>query len=204
MHGPNNDTTPGIFEDRILTWPNAVTVVRLLLIPVFLYLLFGLEARWEAALLLGFIGVTDWVDGYLARRFDQVSELGKILDPTADRLLLVVGVVAIMIDGSVPLWFGVATIVREVAVGATAIALALLGASRFDVTWWGKCGTFGLMVAYPMFLAGNSSAAGADLFVIGSWLFGIPGLIFSYLSAAQYIPIAREALQRGRTARLAR
>ncbi|MCH7788850.1 MAG: CDP-alcohol phosphatidyltransferase family protein [Acidobacteria bacterium] len=201
MLDPRDDTTLGITEDRILTWPNAVTVVRLLLIPVFLYLLFGLEARWEAAALLGLIGATDWVDGYLARRLDQISELGKVLDPTADRLVLVVGVVSIIIDGSVPLWFGVATLVREVAVGATAIVLALLGARRFDVTWWGKCGTFGLLVSYPMFLAGNSSAFGADLFMIGAWVFGIPGLIFSYLSAAEYIPIARDALKRGRVAR---
>jgi cardiolipin synthase len=202
MEDPSDDTKLGITEDRILTWPNAVTMVRLLLIPVFLYLLFGLEARFEAALLLAFIGATDWVDGYLARRLDQVSELGKVLDPTADRLLLIVGVVSIIIDGSVPLWFGVATVLREVAVGATAILLAMLGARRFDVTWWGKCGTFGLMFAYPMFLAGNSSAAGAELFEIGAWLFGIPGLVFSYLSAAQYVPIARDALKKGRSARL--
>ena len=88
--------------DRILTIPNVITVVRLLCLPVFLWLLFDEENRAAAAWLLGVLGATDFVDGYIARHFNQVSELGKILDPVADRLLFFVGVGAILIDGSVP------------------------------------------------------------------------------------------------------
>ena len=84
--------------------PNLISVGRLACIPVFLWLLFSVQDRWAAALLLGALGATDWIDGYIARRFDQVSELGKILDPTADRLMLLVGIFAIWIDGSVPTW----------------------------------------------------------------------------------------------------
>ncbi len=185
-----------------LTWANLVTVIRLLLIPVFLYLLFGRELRWQAAAVLGFIGATDWVDGYLARRLDQVSEVGKVLDPAADRLVLIVAVIAIIVDGSVPMWFGLATVVREVLVGAAALVLAAAGAARIDVTWWGKCGTFGLLFAFPMFLAGNSTLWIADWFTAGAWLFGIPGLFFSYLAAAQYVPIALGALHDGRASRV--
>ncbi|MEA3056116.1 MAG: hypothetical protein QOD30_1548, partial [Actinomycetota bacterium] len=78
--------------DRVWTIPNVISVIRLLLIPVFVYLLFGRDNRAAAASLLAFLGATDWVDGYIARHFDQTSTLGKILDPTADRLLLLVSV----------------------------------------------------------------------------------------------------------------
>ena len=99
--------------DRILTVPNAFTVLRLLCVPVFLWLLFGHHPhdRYHAALLLAALGVTDWVDGYLARHLHQVSTVGKILDPTADRIMLGVGVLAILIDGSVPVWIGVIVVI---------------------------------------------------------------------------------------------
>ena len=91
--------------DRILTIPNVITLVRLCLLPVFLWLLFARDNRAAAAGLLAVLGTTDFLDGYIARHFNQVSELGKILDPVADRLLFFVAVGGIMLDGSVPLWF---------------------------------------------------------------------------------------------------
>src|ERR1700736_46931 len=106
--------------DRILTVPNAFTVLRLLCVPVFLWLLFGRHPhdRYHAALLLAALGITDWVDGYLARHLHQVSALGTVLDPAADRILLGVGVLAIVIDGSVPIWIALIVITREVLVAA--------------------------------------------------------------------------------------
>src|SRR4028118_1430298 len=92
------DDPPG--TDRWLTVPNVITFVRLLLIPVFVYLLFGEDDRAGAAVLLAVLGATDWVDGFLARRWQRVSTVGKILDPTADRLLLAVGVISILIVGA--------------------------------------------------------------------------------------------------------
>ncbi len=138
--------------DRILTAPNVITLVRLLCIPLFLWLLFGAHRQILAAVLLAVLGATDWVDGHVARRYGQVSTLGKILDPAADRILVATAVVAVMVDGAVPLWFGVATIAREVLVSIMVVALASLGAARIDVVWVGKAGTFGLMSAYPLFL----------------------------------------------------
>ncbi|MFM7872886.1 MAG: CDP-alcohol phosphatidyltransferase family protein, partial [Actinomycetota bacterium] len=92
-------------EDRasdlgVATWPNLITLVRLCCLPVFVWLLLGAEEPGYAALILGGLGATDWVDGWVARRFDQVSEFGKKFDPTADRILFIVALVAIMIDGS--------------------------------------------------------------------------------------------------------
>jgi len=186
---------------RILTIPNVLSVVRLCCIPVVLWLLFAREHRAAAGWLLGGLGATDWVDGYVARHFNQVSELGKVLDPVADRLLLIVCGGAIIIDGSVPVWFAALVVVREVLVGGTLLVLYLLGMQRFDVRWVGKAGTFCLMFALPFFLASESTLGWRDTGRVLAWCFGIPGLVLSWVAAAQYVPIARQALAEGRRAR---
>ncbi len=96
--------------DRILTVPNLITMVRLACIPVFLWLLFGAHRQTASAILLAVLGATDWIDGYVARRFHQVSTVGKVLDPVADRILVGTSVIAIIVYGAVPVWFGVATV----------------------------------------------------------------------------------------------
>jgi cardiolipin synthase (CMP-forming) len=188
-------------EARVLTLPNVITLVRLACLPVFLWLLFGAEDRAAAAWLLAALGATDWVDGYLARHMHQVSELGKVLDPVADRLLFVVGAGGILIDGSVPTWFAVIVLVRETLVGGATLLLAALGARRIDVTWFGKAGTFGLMMAFPLFLASHSDLSWADTAGVLAWLTGIPGLVLSLYAAVLYVPLARRALAEGRAER---
>lgn len=191
-----------LVEDAgILTIPNLITLVRLCTLPVFVYLLFGADDRWAAGWVLFLIGSTDWLDGYLARRLGQVSNVGKVLDPVADRLLFFVGVGSIIIDGSVPLWFAVAVLVREGAVAIGTVSLAALGASRIDVTWYGKAATFALMGAFPSFLVGASDHATADGFRVLAWVVGLPGLALAYWSALLYIPLGRKALAEGRQAR---
>ena len=188
--------------DGIWTIPNAFTLLRLLLLPVFLYVLFGLENRAAAGFLLGGLSATDWVDGCLARRLGQVSEFGKVFDPTVDRLLFVVATIAIIVDGSIPLWFALAVLFREVAVGLMmAIATVVFKMPRIDVTYLGKLATFLLMFAVPGFLVGNSDIAGADAFEIASWLVGIPGLILSYWTGIAYIPQVLRAVAAGTAAR---
>jgi cardiolipin synthase len=186
----------------IWTIPNAFTLVRLLCLPVFLYVLFEIEDRAVAALILGALGATDWIDGYLARRLGQVSEFGKVFDPTVDRLMFVVATTAIIIDGSIPLWFAVAVLAREVAVGAMmAVATVVYKMPRIDVTYWGKLATFLLMFAVPGFLMGNSDIAAASWFEALAWLLGVPGLVLSYWTAIAYIPQVRHAVAAGRVAR---
>lgn len=187
--------------DRVLTIPNLITAVRLACIPLFVYLLFGRENRAAAAWLLAVLGMTDWVDGWTARRLGQVSRLGKVLDPLADRLLLIVGITCILLDGSAPLWFGLAVLAREALVAGTTLVLAVLGARRIDVTWWGKAGTFALMWTFPLWLAGNSTLSYAPFVEALGWCFAIPGLVLSYYSAARYVPLARAALAEGREER---
>lgn len=184
----------------VLTVPNLITVVRLGCIPWFLWLLLSQSDRMSAALLLGALGATDWVDGWVARRFNQISDVGKLLDPTADRLLLIVALGAILADGSIPIWFGVVVLVREVLVGIAALALLALGVRRIDVTWWGKTGTFALLWSVPCFLAGESTIPVAEAFAAAAWLSGLPGLAISWIAAWGYVPVAKEALRERREA----
>ncbi|MFP5326885.1 MAG: CDP-alcohol phosphatidyltransferase family protein [Acidimicrobiia bacterium] len=193
------DVTSG--EDRILTVPNLLSIIRLLCVPVFLWLLFGRDDEFGAALLLAVLGSTDWVDGYIARHFGQVSNLGKILDPTADRILLLTAIVAIVVSGAVPLWVAVAALARETLVAMAAIGLGILGARRIDVTWFGKAGTFGLMFAFPLFLVSHSDVGWADEARVLAWICVIPGLVLAWYSAALYVPIARRALEEGRVSK---
>ncbi len=177
-----------------MTVPNLITTARLLAIPVFVWLLFARDNRAAAAVLLGVLGATDWVDGFVARRYDQVSELGKVLDPLADRLLLGVAVVSILIDGSVPLIVAVLALVREAVVAVAALVLAAMGARRIDVTLLGKAATFCLMASFPLFLASASTLSWADVARVLAWIVVVPGLVLSYVSAAAYVPLAKRAL----------
>ena len=191
-------------SSRVLTVPNLITVVRLACLPVFLWLLFGEDNRHAAAWLLGGLGATDFLDGWIARRYHQISDIGKVLDPVADRLLFFVGVVAIMIDGSAPLWICVLTLAREGLVSLVVLVLAALGAKRIDVTWFGKAGALLLMFAFPFFLVSESGVFWADAAHVMGYVAGLPGLALSYYSAFLYVPLSREALREGRAGRAAK
>jgi cardiolipin synthase len=193
------DDEPGL--DRILTAPNVITLVRLLCIPVFLWMLFGRHWQTASAFLLAVLGATDWVDGFVARRYHQVSTFGKVIDPMADRLLVGTAVISVMVYGAVPVWFGVATITREILVSAMVVLLASLGAARIDVLWVGKAGTFGLMFAYPAFLLGYGNADWQEPIKVVAWVTGICGLALAWYAAGSYIGPARKALREGRAAR---
>ena len=181
---------------RVLTAPNVITMVRLACVPVFLWLLVGAEERTWAAVLLGVLGATDWVDGWVARRYGQVSALGAVLDPVADRLLLLTAGVALVLDGAVPVVVGVLVLVREAVIAVATLALAAAGARRIDVRWSGKAGTFGVMFAFPFFLLADAQSSGAVELVAWAWAVG--GLLFGYWSLVEYVPAARAALREGR------
>jgi cardiolipin synthase len=173
----------------------------LLCLPLFVWLLLDQENPLAAGALLGVLGATDWVDGWYARRFNAVSNLGKIFDPVVDRLLFFVSIVAIIIAGSAPLWFCIAVLVREVALSLATLVLASLGARRIDVTWIGKAATFGLMFAFPGFLWASTDWALQSFFEIAAWACALPALAASYYAAALYVPIGLRALRDGREAR---
>lgn len=197
---------PGAPDRRILTVPNVISLARLLCVPLFLWLLWGPERRAAAAWLLAVLGASDWVDGYIARHFDQGSELGKILDPTADRALLVAAALALLVEdlpGSVDvvLWVVLA---RETVIAAATVGLALSGARRIDVVWAGKAGTLALMFALPAFLLADAVDTGRDALEAFGWFCAISGVVLGYYAAAKYVPAARLALAEGREARMAK
>jgi cardiolipin synthase len=186
---------------RVLTAPNLITLVRLLCIPLFLWVLFGLHRQTDAAVLLAVLGSTDWIDGFVARRYHQVSTLGKVLDPAADRVLVATAVIAVIVHGAVPLWFGVATLAREALVSVMVLLLAALGAARINVLWIGKAGTFALMFSYPAFLLSYGTASWQGPIRVIAWICGLLGLALAWAAAAGYVAPARDALRVGRSAR---
>lgn len=191
-------------EDRILTVPNAVTTIRLLCVPLFLWLLLrgpGHRGWYPAALLLGALGATDGVDGFVARRFHQVSTVGKVLDPIADRLLLAAAAVSIIALGAVPLWVGALAISREALVAIGFVVVAALGGRRMDVVWAGKAGTFGLMAALPLFLGGHANDDWHRTAEALAWICAVPGLLLGWFAVATYIPKAVAAVREGRSER---
>jgi cardiolipin synthase len=190
-------------EDRILTVPNAITLVRLCCIPVFVVLLaVGGRSEWfPAALLLGVVSATDSVDGFVARRFDQVSSLGKVLDPLADRVLIVTAAVSIVAVGAVPVAIAVIALAREVFVASGFLVVAIAGGRRMDVSRIGKVATLGLMTALPLYLTGHSTVGwhrGAEDL---AWVCAVPGLVLGWYSAITYVPLARRAVADGRAAK---
>jgi cardiolipin synthase len=183
---------------RILTIPNGISLVRLACAPVFVWLL-AEDDLLAAAALLAVLGASDWVDGWIARRFDQGSNLGKVLDPVADRILLLLAAVALVVQGSVPLVVGILVLVREAVVSVAVLALAAAGARRIDVQWVGKAGTLALMFAFPLYLWADAiSGTASDVVLAAAWFMAVCGLVFSYYAALTYVPIARAALRDGR------
>ena len=169
----------------IVTIPNLISAIRISLVPVFLWLLLGRDAYVAAGLLIGGIGATDWVDGYLARRLGQVSDLGKLLDPIADRLAVTAAVIGGWISGTVPDWFAAALLLREILVGTTTLQLAATTGQKIAVRTLGKRATFAVYFSIPSFIV---HAGGAhDFFIWFAYAIGIPGLILYWVVAFQYL-----------------
>lgn len=188
----------GTAEDRVLTVPNVLSVLRLLCIPFFAWELLGAHQPYRAAEILAVLGATDWVDGYVARHFDQVSTLGKVLDPVADRVLVATAVVAGAVAGAVPVWLCLVVGVREALVSGAVLLLAAIGAPRIDVLWVGKAGTLALMFAFPLFLVAHSAASWHAQARVLAWLFAIGGVALAWVAAGSYLPVAKRALGRAR------
>jgi cardiolipin synthase len=187
--------------DRILTIPNVLSVLRLGGLGLFCYLLFETSAHIAAAGVLAVTGVTDFLDGYIARRFHQVSNLGKVLDPTADRIVVATSIISIVVFGAVPVWLGVVVLIREALVSGAVLLLAALGAKRIDVVWAGKAGTLGLMVCFPLFVLAEGPGSWERIVRDATWIGVVPALALGWYAALSYIPVAREALAAGRAAK---
>lgn len=160
-----------------------------------------MQDRSGAAWLLGGLGATDWVDGWVARRFNQESTFGAVFDPAVDRSLFIIAIIATLIDNSVPNWFGIAVLVRELAVSGALLVATAFGMQRFAVSIWGKRYTFLLMFGVPLILLGADNGAGAIWVTTAGWIFAVPALVMSYTTAFAYAPKIRHQLRVGRALR---
>ncbi|GBE23722.1 CDP-diacylglycerol--glycerol-3-phosphate 3-phosphatidyltransferase [bacterium BMS3Bbin01] len=176
----------------ILTIPNLISTMRLLGVGLFAWLAFARGESAAAGWLLLLIGWSDWIDGYLARRLNQVSELGKVLDPLADRLAIATAVIGGMFVDVIPLSLGIAIALREVLVGVGALFLAGHG-RRIDVRPLGKLATFILYGAIPAFYVSHGTLL-PSLFAGIAWSFGVVGLVLYWWVGVLYVGDARRAL----------
>ncbi len=180
----------------IFTLPNLISALRIAAVPVFLWLLFGKDDPAAAGWLLGGLGATDWVDGWLARRLDQVSELGKVLDPVGDRLAIAAALVGGWITGALPWWIALALVVRESAVALGALVAAGRAGKAIEVRRLGKAATMALYVAIPNFFI--YAGTGHVFFGAVAWTFVIPGLVLYYVVLVQYFSDVRRMLEASR------
>jgi CDP-diacylglycerol--glycerol-3-phosphate 3-phosphatidyltransferase len=167
---------------RVLTVPNALSVIRLALIPVFVYVLLFAHANGWAVAILMFSGASDWADGKIARLLDQSSRLGVLLDPAVDRLYMVSVPVVLALNGIVPWWFVVTLLVRDGLLAATLPLLWSRGLSVLPVTYLGKAATFALMAGFPLVLLGTWDALWSRVVGACGWAFLIWGM-YMYLWA---------------------
>jgi cardiolipin synthase len=177
----------------LFTIPNLISLLRLAGIGVFWWLLFGRDDPVAAGIVVLVIGWTDWLDGVLARKLNQVSEIGKFLDPLADRLAIAAALIGGMIADVIPLWLGAALIVREAGVALGALVLGVRLKDKLDVRYMGKLATFILYGAIPSFYLAAGGVAG-DVFLYLGWFFGVIGLVLYYWVAVLYAIDIRDKL----------
>ncbi len=179
-------TRPETTSNRVLTVPNLVSFIRLIGVGVFWWVILVEENIVAAAWLIFLVGWTDWIDGYLARKLNQVSELGKALDPIADRLMIVSAVLGGMIIDVVPLGIGIPLLLREAIMAVVALVLVSRGGGTLPVRDMGKLATFIIYGSIPAFyLAGADFWA--DFFLPLAWVSGVIGLALYWVVLFQYI-----------------
>jgi cardiolipin synthase (CMP-forming) len=171
----------------VLTVPNLLSFSRLLGVPLFLWLLLGPHADGWALAVLMVSGVTDWADGVLARKLNQTSRLGALLDPTADRLYILATLVGLVLRHVIPLWLAVLLIGRDLVLAATLPALRRRGLTGLPVHYLGKAATFNLLYAFPLLLIGTQSSTLGSIAKPIAWAFTIWGTGLYLWAAGLYL-----------------
>ena len=185
--------------DRIVTWPNALSAARLAGVPVFLWLVIGPRTPETDGIAVGILaaaGLSDWLDGKLARMLNQTSRLGQMLDPAADRLYIFATVIGLAVRGIIPWWlFGVLA-ARELCV-----ALGLLGLKQrtpygaLQVSFIGKAATLCLMYAFPLLFLGAHGGTAAEVVRVFGWAFTIWGTALYWWAAMLYLTQIRDLVK---------
>lgn len=159
----------------VWTVPNLISLLRLLGVPLFLWLVLGPEADVWALVVLMVSGVTDWLDGHLARRWGQTSRLGEVLDPVADRLYILAVVVGLALRDIVPWWVAAILPLRDLLLWGLVPFLRRRGYSALPVHYLGKAATFNLLYAFPLLFVGDGEGTVARLAQVFGWAFAVWG-----------------------------
>ena len=189
--------------DRVLTVPNLLSVLRLLGVPLFLWLLLGPQADGWALLVLALSGFTDWADGKLARLLNQTSRLGTLLDPAADRLYILCTLIAFVVRDIIPFWLAAVIVGRDLLLAGTLPVLRWHGYGPPPVHHLGKAATFALLYAFPLLLLAQGHGTPSDIARPIGWAFAIWGtglyLWAGVLYAIQVVRLVRAARAEGAT-----
>jgi cardiolipin synthase len=181
-------------SSAFITAPNILSFARIALIPAFCWLSANERTRLWGILLFAVVVSTDWVDGYVARRTGQVSELGRILDPVADRLAIGAGLLTFAISGIFPFWAALLILVRDVTLLLGGAALLWGRDIRVEVRWIGKIATASLMAAIAWIAWGNAGGPLGEVLLVGGWLAYVVGIVEYYIAAALYVIDVRDTL----------
>jgi cardiolipin synthase (CMP-forming) len=178
-------------QGRILTVPNAISVARLAGVPVFLWLVLGPQADGWAVALLIVAGLSDWLDGVIARAWNQQSRLGQVLDPAADRLYIAATLIGLAIRGIIPWWLVALLVARELVLGAALLVLHRNGYGPLQVSLVGKTATLCLLYAFPLLFLGSHAGTAALVARVVGWAFAIWGTALYWWAAVLYLEQTR-------------
>ena len=181
-------------SDRVLTVPNLISFARLALVPAFAVLILRHQDVWALGV-LAVSGASDWLDGLIARRFHQVSRLGQLLDPAADRLFILVTLLGLAWREVVPLWLVIVLVGRDALLAGLLPVLARHGYGPLPVHFAGKAGTFALLYAFPLLLLAERSGAIGTIASALGWAFAWWGVGLYWFAALLYFAQARQLLR---------
>jgi cardiolipin synthase (CMP-forming) len=187
-------------SDRVLTIPNALSAARLVGVPIFLWLVLN-EYDAAAVLVLMVSGFTDWLDGKIARRWNQMSRLGQLLDPAADRLYILATLVGLTVRDVVPLWLTVALVGRDVLLSFTLPILRRHGYGPLPVHFLGKAATFNLLAGFPLLLLGEGDSLVSQVAHAFGWAFAIWGTALYWWAGVLYVVQVTQVVGNDRTDR---
>ena len=178
--------TTGFLKGEVLNVPNALSFLRIALVPVFLWFLLE-EMFVSAIIVLATAGLTDFLDGYLARKLNQTTKLGKMLDPVADRLYIFATLLALSATGYVPWWLAGLVILRDVLMLISLPILASVGYKSLPVHYLGKASTFALLYSFPLLLMGKIFTEAAFIITPIAWAFALWGVALYWWSGFVYL-----------------
>ena len=185
-HEAGGDLAGAVVSDRIWTVPNLLSMLRLLGVPLFLWLVLGPEEDWWALLVLAFAGLSDWLDGKIARAWNQASRLGQILDPAADRLYIFAALLGLVVRGIVPWWLMAILVLRDVLILGALPLLRYFGYGPLPVNFAGKAATLCLLYSFPLLFVAEYASIVADVARIIGWAFALWGTALYWWAGSLY------------------